>query len=242
MSSQGTIGHTGSTEASSVRRFERPRERPLLLAASAFGVAMAAAGGLMVLSRAHPAEAIVGVAGTHDAPDGERRRAGCLDCHVPFVGTPGSRCLGPGCHGELATGTPPRKGPAMPIRFHVALRGYACTRCHIEHRGDAEPLSFSHDLIPERARRACHRCHSGSGAPAHARTDSVPCDACHEASWRDAKARHDRVSSFGCDVCHKPPDNADHPVVAGVCTDCHSTSTWHPNNRNARTPQRAAEK
>lgn len=149
--------------------------------------------------------------------------ADCLDCHVPFRGTPPTRCLAPGCHGSLATGTPPRDGPAMPVRFHAALRGHDCGSCHAEHeRPPPRDGRFSHRAIPEAIRVRCQACHSGEGIDHHARTDAVACDLCHGTeNWTRADMVHTRVDDRACDLCHRAPDDPRHVSVEGNCENCH---------------------
>jgi hypothetical protein len=178
-----------------------------------------------------PESVVIGMPGRHDAPPSGERLADCLDCHVPFVGTPGSRCLGPGCHGELATGTPPKDGKAMPIRFHAALRDAPCTPCHVEHTRSAERVAFSHDRIPAGARAKCSRCHLGAAVEDHARTDSIPCDLCHGVErFAGTEIDHSKVSNHPCDLCHASPKDEAHASVAGACTDCHRSESWKPND------------
>lgn len=181
-----------------------------------------------------PESVLIGLEGRHDAiPEkGGDRLAGCLDCHVPFVGTPGSRCLGPGCHGELATGTPPKDGPAMPIRFHALLRDRACGTCHEEHVATGARTStrtFTHAIIPDEIQDACARCHSANGVPAHASADAVECGVCHQKeAWRGITIAHDKVSKDACDLCHVAPETPSHASVAGTCQECHEISDWVP--------------
>src|SRR5262245_21032951 len=138
----------------------RPTDRPFAFAlATAVGALLITA--IMLLwGEASPETVLIGLEGRHDAPSGGERLATCLDCHVPFVGTPGSRCLGPGCHGDLATGTPPREGAAMPIRFHAVLREEPCGSCHQEHvteRVETSTRTFAHSIIPASMRERCAR-------------------------------------------------------------------------------------
>src|SRR5207249_3355172 len=112
----------------------RRTDRPVAFAIGAAGIAAVISLSVLVWAQASPETVLIGLEGRHDHDAAKSERlAACLDCHVPFVGTPGSRCLGPGCHGELATGTPPKDGKAMPIRFHAALRDQPCGLCHVEH-------------------------------------------------------------------------------------------------------------
>lgn len=95
--------------------------------------------------------------------------AACLDCHVPFDGAPSTRCLGPGCHGELATGTPPRDGPILPVRYHVVLRKLDCGRCHRVHRptrGPRDPHAGVPAALPESSCARCHLDGTPEAAPA----------------------------------------------------------------------------
>jgi hypothetical protein len=180
---------------------------------------------------ARPEALLVGRAGHHDGPPAGERHAACLDCHVPFVGTPASRCLGPSCHGELATGSPPKTGAAMPVRFHVALRDEPCELCHAEHdrQVGAPARAFAHSLIPEARRGECRRCHSGTPVPAHSRTDAVSCATCHTLeAWRGAPIDHTKVNEIHCDGCHSAPATPAHGALAGNCDGCHGTSSWAP--------------
>lgn len=217
-------------------------ERPYLLALASALAAAAVGAGVLVWGSASPEVVLVGRAGRHDAPAaGAERHAACLDCHVPFVGTPASRCLGPGCHGELATGSPPKSGPAMPVRFHVALRDEACELCHAEHDGPVRTASrsFGHALIPEARRDECRRCHSGAQVVAHSRTDAVGCGTCHDLDrWRGARLEHTRLAEVHCDSCHVAPDSAAHSGLAGTCSTCHSTQAWVPTSTAAPAPPR----
>ena len=190
---------------------------------------------------AAPAEVLVGRRGLHDPP-GPEPAADCLDCHVPFRGTPATRCLAPGCHGSLATGTPPRDGLAMPIRFHAALREHDCGTCHTEHAAMAKQrLSFSHNEIPSAARSRCHACHPGDGIIHHARTDAVSCDVCHDTKhWQGAKMSHSRVTEHPCDLCHRAPEDPRHASVAGTCQDCHGTNRFtHEDDGASSKPLRS---
>jgi hypothetical protein len=183
-----------------------------------------------------PESVVIGLPGRHDAPDSDAsadRLADCLDCHVPFVGTPGTRCLGPGCHGDLATGTPPLEGPAMPIRFHAALRKFACTNCHVEHTTLRTERIFTHDIVPQNARSACARCHTGAGITGHARTDVISCDLCHQLTeFKGTDMVHARVANHACDICHEVPKTPAHSSVAGACGDCHTSENWTPKAQN----------
>lgn len=161
---------------------------------------------------------------SHHQPAGAAALARCLDCHVPFLGSPSTRCLGPGCHGDLATGTPPRDGPAMPVRYHVVVRKQACSTCHEEHRIGGRIDVHGAVADPE-LRAACQKCHSARRVPAHARTDEEPCGVCHaDASWRADRARHEKLHTQACEVCHRAPEG--HPRVAGTCLGCHQTRSW----------------
>jgi hypothetical protein len=212
-------------------------ERPYLLALASAVTAVAVGAGVFVWGSARPEQVLVGRAGRHDAPTADvERHAACLDCHVPFVGTPASRCLGPGCHGELATGSPPKTGPAMPVRFHVALRDEPCELCHAEHDGPVRTASrtFSHTLIPEARRDECRRCHGAGQVAAHSRTDAVGCSTCHGLTrWRDAHLDHSRLSEVHCDSCHDAPETAAHSGLAGTCSTCHGTEVWVPTSSAA---------
>ena len=203
------------------------RERPVLFTFATALLALGLTAGMLWWAYSTPEAVLIGRPGRHDAVRDGARLADCLDCHVPFVGTPGSRCLGPGCHGELATGTPPRVGPAMPVRFHVVLRDYECRRCHTEHQAPrAAPEVFAHEVIPAASRTRCADCHL-PGRDAHARTDAVPCDLCHGLEqWRGAKMSHERVQEQPCDLCHAAPATKAHATVAGACDDCHGTGDW----------------
>jgi hypothetical protein len=203
--------------------------RPLLTFTLALIFAAAVSGIALRAARDRPEEVVVGARGAHDESPAGGRLAACLDCHVPFVGTPSSRCLGPGCHGELATGTPPRDGPAMPIRFHAALRDEPCGRCHQEHGAStgAEPNRFDHAVIPDASRRLCSRCHSGATVAAHVRTDALSCDLCHGLDrWTGTRMEHARVERESCDACHLAPKQAPHEGAGGACAECHDTARW----------------
>ncbi len=133
------------------------------LAAAAFAAATGAA-----FAVSNPKAALLANPGGHGS-------AGCLDCHVPFSGAPSSRCLGPGCHGELATGTPPLDGPALPIRHHVVIRKLSCGTCHTLHGPDRASRAAPHSGLPaDRFDAACARCHIAP--PGHA---AGPCQDCH---------------------------------------------------------------
>jgi hypothetical protein len=187
---------------------------------------------MLLWAQASPETVLIGLEGRHDGAGGSERLAACLDCHVPFVGTPGSRCLGPGCHGELATGTPPREGHAMPIRFHAALRDQPCGNCHEEHvqRGTATATrTFTHEIIPAATRERCNKCHTGAGRTSHSATDAVSCDLCHDTKqWVGVHIEHGRVEQHPCDLCHTAPQNEAHASVAGTCNECHDTEHWRP--------------
>lgn len=177
-----------------------------------------------------PEMVLVGKVGKHDAPAGQDLRlAGCLDCHVPFIGTPGSRCSSPSCHGALATGTPPRSGPAMPIRFHSVLANLECSRCHVEHGADSmqRTAEFSHRIIPDTHRSQCSRCHSAAQRSSHSQTDAIECGLCHKIDqWPTQNIDHRRVWAQACDVCHATPNTDAHASVAGTCSSCHETTSW----------------
>ena len=200
-------------------------ERPWRYLTVTVLLATAASAGTLWLLRVAPGAALLGQPGHHGQTSGTT--AECLDCHVPFVGTPASRCLSPGCHGNLATGTPPRTGPAMPERFHGALRDVACGQCHEEHRPRGAARLFDHRIIPDETRSACRRCHHAAERDSHARTDSVTCGTCHGwATWAGAEMDHRRVPSEPCELCHSPPKSNEHKKVAGTCDDCHGTHAW----------------
>ncbi len=204
------------------------RERPLLFTLGTTLLAIGLSAAMLWWAYTTPEAVLIGRPGRHDARVGAARLADCLDCHVPFVGTPGSRCLGPGCHGDLATGTPPRDGPAMPVRFHAALRAYECSQCHVEHAPwtEAPDAKFSHTVVPTDARADCARCHRAVREN-HARTDAVSCDLCHGLErWKGAQIAHERVKDQPCDLCHAAPSTQTHATVAGACDNCHGTSAW----------------
>lgn len=207
------------------------KDRPYVFAIVTLILAGIVTAGMVAWASESPESVLIGLHGRHDARGDGVRLAACLDCHVPFVGSPGSRCLSPGCHGALATGTPPRDGKAMPIRFHAALRDQPCSICHTEHTekpvAELPKREFTHDLIPEAPREACQRCHSGAREKDHTRTDAVACKLCHETStWRGVKMDHQKVWQHACDVCHRAPTDATHASVAGTCSACHSIDGW----------------
>lgn len=212
-------------------RDSQRKDKPFRFALLTVLLALLATGGVLAWAAASPERVLIGLKGRHDGQGGSRRLADCLDCHVPFVGTPSSRCLGPGCHGELATGTPPRDGAAMPIRFHVALRDQPCGACHEEHQTPATSIlarrEFTHAIIPKAARERCIRCHSGAGQKSHPATDAVSCDLCHATkAWTAVRIQHARVQQHPCDLCHVAPATEVHASIAGACTECHGTETW----------------
>ena len=175
-----------------------------------------------------PRIALVGERGQHD-PEDRPAFATCLDCHVPFVGTPGTRCSGPGCHGELATGTPPLDGPALPIRYHVVVRKIPCMTCHEEHQTKNRPQKRDVHLILPTALLTddCARCHSARERTSHARTDEVACGHCHSLQqWPKAEVKHEDLPVDACDLCHELPPK--HQLVAGGCSACHVVTTWTP--------------
>ncbi len=195
---------------------------------------------MLAWGQASPERVLIGLVGRHDGPPEGERLAACLDCHVPFVGTPGSRCLGPGCHGELATGTPPRDGPAMPIRFHTALRDQPCSLCHQEHvaaEASTSTRTFTHRMIPAEPRARCTKCHSGAKVRNHPITDAVNCSVCHGTIvWGGTAIEHERVAQQPCDVCHVRPENETHASVAGNCSECHVTERWSQRPASQQTP------
>lgn len=206
------------------------RDKPFAFAIASVVFALVVACVVLLWAQESPERVLIGLSGRHDGKDGGERLAACLDCHVPFVGTPGSRCLGPGCHGELATGAPPKGGPAMPIRFHVVLREAPCGTCHDEHvEGDAETSrrSFTHAIIPRPEHDRCVSCHSGAGVRSHPKTDAVNCRSCHETqSWRDTRIDHAVVLHQPCDLCHVAPPTDPHASIAGTCAECHVAGGW----------------
>lgn len=216
------------------------RDRPLLFALFCIVISAGITWAVVVWAEASPESVLLGLQGRHDAVGAGERLATCLDCHVPFVGTPSSRCLGPGCHGDLATGTPPRDGPAMPIRFHVALRDQPCGLCHQEHvpRGTSRvAMPFTHDLIPGTTRARCARCHSGAGRDSHPPTDAVACELCHSTErWQGVEVEHSLVAQQPCDVCHGAPASPAHASIAGNCSECHETQRWTPHPPTVHTP------
>ena len=210
----------------------KPPERPYVFAGLCLFGAALICGSIIAWAWSSPELVLVGKPGRHDAVGAEQRLAGCLDCHVPFIGTPGSRCLSPSCHGALATGTPPRDGPAMPIRFHAALATLECNLCHQEHGAPtASPTKdFGHKIIPESQRVKCNRCHSGIAQKSHSQTDAIECNVCHNSDqWATENMDHRRVWTHACDVCHVAPDTASHLSVAGTCSSCHETTSWIPS-------------
>jgi len=208
---------------------KRP-ERPYAFAILCVLIAFVVSGALIAWGWNSPEMVLVGKQGKHDPAIGQTQRlAGCLDCHVPFIGTPGSRCLSPSCHGALATGTPPRDGPAMPVRFHAALANIECNHCHVEH-GEArraKSSAFNHSIIPESGRTQCSRCHSGARQSSHSQTDAIECSLCHDIDqWPTENIDHRRVWTHACDVCHVAPTTQAHASVAGTCSTCHETTSW----------------
>ncbi len=209
------------------------KEHPLLFATFSIGLAVGFVALTLFWAYENPERVLIGLPGRHDtrANASASRLAQCLDCHVPFVGTPGTRCLGPGCHGDLATGTPPKEGPAMPVRFHVALREHPCGTCHQEHTANpartSSTAAFEHAIIPSKSQRLCSRCHSGAKMPNHAKTNAVSCDLCHQLDrFKGARMIHGRVASHPCDLCHVAPPTEAHASVAGTCSDCHVIQAW----------------
>lgn len=211
---------------------EAGRERPYVLALISLGGGTLATIAVLAFALAKPESVVIGLDGRHDRIEGGERLASCLDCHVPFVGTPASRCSSPGCHGELATGSPPREGKAMPIRYHVAIRDERCGLCHVEHADREElekPVGFSHQKIPEKVRDECRRCHSAINVRAHSGTDQIDCRRCHETtSWTGTVMNHALVEGEHCDVCHVAPEGEAHANLAGTCSTCHEREAWTP--------------
>jgi hypothetical protein len=76
------------------------REHPYVFAAASLIAGAAATAGLLWAASHQPERVVIGLGGRHDGQS--ERLAGCLDCHVPFFGTPGSRCLSPGCHVDIS--------------------------------------------------------------------------------------------------------------------------------------------
>ena len=213
-------------------------ERPYAFAILAVFTATLISSGLVVWALSAPETVVVGMSGQHDGPAHGERLAGCLDCHVPFLGSPGSRCLTPSCHGNLATGIPPRTGSAMPVRFHVALNSLECSHCHNEHGAQPSKVAtdkFSHGIIPANHRKQCAQCHSGTNLLDHSSTDSVVCSKCHQLeSWSVKAVNHQSIWKHACDVCHSIPKETEHITVAGTCSACHSTSNW--KSKTSTTP------
>jgi hypothetical protein len=208
-------------------------DRPYLFAGLTILSALGFTALIIGWSSCSPEMVLIGLDGHHDArPGATERLAACLDCHVPFIGAPPSRCLSPGCHGELATGTPPREGKAMPVRFHAALRPYHCSTCHTEHGDERVKTSsptFTHEIIPASERAACGRCHSGRNAAAHPATNAVDCAICHETkTWKGGGTDHTKVWQYSCEACHAAPNTPSHASIAGACTTCHVTANWAP--------------
>jgi hypothetical protein len=208
---------------------EKKVERPYAFAILSGLAAIVLCGGLIFWAWSSPEFVLVGKQGKHDGRSDDRL-AGCLDCHVPFIGTPGSRCLSPACHGPLATGTPPQTGPAMPVRFHAALNTIECSQCHQEHDETTTQVKvFSHEIIPEEQRKQCSRCHSGTRQKSHARTNAIECAQCHGIeTWASKVMDHRRIWTHACDVCHVAPETTTHRSVAGTCSSCHETTSWKP--------------
>lgn len=187
--------------------------RGLVVALGTLGLAMAT--GLFYLG-ARPGPALLTEPGPHGAG-----QAACLDCHVPFSGTPSTRCLGPGCHSALATGTPPRDGPALPVRYHVAVRKLSCQRCHEAHRTEARVVTPHGTLDRPLLEQLCVRCHSGRHLESHAKTDEIGCWTCHALdSWALPTPKHGTVAQVPCEVCHTAP-RTDHPAPDS-CERCHA--------------------
>ncbi len=187
------------------------------------------AGATLLLFKEYPRASLIGVPSRHDPALGKSdARAFCLDCHVPFVGSPSSRCLGPGCHSDLATGTPPQTGPALPVRFHQAIRNYECSLCHEEHRPE-RLREFSHALIPSEVRGQCQRCHLAQDQQDHDRTNQMDCALCHRTDdWKITRVDHRVFKETACDVCHLRPESEAHAKVAGSCNVCHNAQIWTP--------------
>ena len=215
------------SQADTQNRTERPYAFAVFSIVVAFGLSF----GLVVWAASSPETVLVGEPGIHDARGDSARLAGCLDCHVPFLGTPGSRCLSPSCHGALATGTPKKTGPAMPIRFHSALATLECSQCHDEH-GSKPPVrqaEFEHKIIPEPQLKQCSRCHSGTQQKSHSSMDAIQCSECHQIDrWNTESIDHRKVWKHACDVCHVAPDTETHATLAGTCSTCHHTQDWAP--------------
>ena len=212
---------------------ETRADRPYLFAGLTVVLALGSTALIVGWSSCSPELVLIGLDGHHDAPEGTSERlAACLDCHVPFIGAPPSRCLSPGCHGALATGTPPREGNAMPVRFHAALRAYHCSTCHTEHgdeRAATSSQAFSHEVIPTAERPACARCHSGRTVDAHPATNAVDCALCHDTkTWKGVNTDHSKVWQYSCEACHVTPSTPSHSSIAGACTTCHETTSWTP--------------
>ncbi|MBI2375816.1 MAG: hypothetical protein HYV07_17620 [Deltaproteobacteria bacterium] len=207
-------------------------ERPYALAAVSVLCALAMGSLALAWAQKSPEAVVIGLPGHHDVlTSSGQRLASCLDCHVPFVGTPPSRCLSPACHAPLATGTPPREGRAMPIRFHVAVRSEPCARCHLEHARNARAQhskEFSHGILPDGIKPDCARCHSSTNLKDHASGRVVQCGVCHGTDrFNSVVMEHKKVSELHCDFCHVAPLSRSHETgIAGTCFPCHTTQTW----------------
>jgi ribosomal protein S27AE len=119
----------------------------------------------------------------------------------------------------------------MPVRFHVAVRSEACSKCHVEHARNArfkKPTAFDHKIVPKVIQSDCARCHDASNIANHPASGVVQCGVCHDTErFTGERIDHKRVAALHCDFCPVAPASQAHDsAVAGTCYPCHTTESW----------------
>ena len=114
------------------------------------------------------------------------------------------------CHPDALEDRPLRHSPVE-----------SCTNCHSPHGSDHPRL------LAAAGRDLCSTCHEDMGpAFAKARSAHLPaewnCLTCHDPHGAKDKPFLRKPVAALCTSCHRGPRNAQHPVTAKPCTECHA--------------------
>jgi hypothetical protein len=212
---------------------------PLLIAATAIGVALSA---LIYLLSSHPGDKRSSVLNTTSwqrmASPGALSKAhtflehDCAACHTPIEGPDAAKCIA--CHASNESVL-----QRQPTAFHAGIGG--CRVCHIEHRGVVRsPTDMDHAAVASIGLRQLKSAQESADTK----------DSLHNQllAWIERNATKTRIPSLhpdvtaseavlNCSVCHANEDR--HFKLFGQdCAQCHATSKWtipefrHPSPRS----------
>lgn len=170
------------------------------------------------------------IAPGHATP-GHRTIAGdCFACHLPFRGTPATRCTS--CHAFDRAASVKANGKIQPGNaLHALHREFSridCANCHVGHlthgAKNATPC-FDHTMMRTETRRACSTCHRPPQDSLHPSLGSQ-CAECHATgTWTPATFDHRKFFSIepphdaACSTCHRSTD-----FKRYSCMNCHAHS------------------